>query len=926
MQQDQQKSRSINLDTSACTTEGLTVQERSEQASKDKDKGNEAFASGDYQEALLYYSRSISYSPLAASYNNRALAHIKLENYETSIEDCNTVLQMEAGNIKALMRRGLSYKALRRFDMAENDLEQVLSAEPHNKRAQALLNELYKASGKLGIRHSKPGGTERKGRRMVIEDVGKGEVSRPDTDCSRATAQGREEETSSKPANQDTNMPSHSSHVLGKGASADKLTRDDENSMRKATEQNNKGGHVQIDATSDSKETVDETSSPHSGSSSARMSENSSNEVPASTMAPTPTRLSDNEEMQPPASVDKMEASIKHMETNLDKQSQRLDDVLESLQSKGHNVEKLAEGLKFLRESVEKGIVDSETTLQSIKDGEHELQAASERLQNEENTVKHNQGEQTTTASDITKSDVTEKQSERKTTEPDECTDVVAKPTMAVQEVSLPPEPPAPLPDKVVKLKDQGNAFFKAGQYADALERYTAAITVLHKAKGNHAGNLSVLYSNRAACYFKTGDCRASIEDCDRALEETPHSLKPLLRKAAAFETMEKYGFAYVNNRHVLSIDCNNLTAQEGATRCAKMLQELQGPGWRVQLPKIPSVPAGLSLLDRTTTPASVQQSVPEPTPAQRFEEVKVKGNAFVQKRNYAAAIECYTECTTLLPDKALGFTNRALCLLKLNKNEQAEQDCTVALVLEPDNVKALFRRAQARHTLQLYKLAMQDLLHLLKLEPSNKAAKTQIETVKELYKQELEKKRQQQKTTPPVVKKRVHIEEVNGNNSEHHITDHTKSRKDEGKNSKDKKSLSKDSKLRPSIKKATPYEFLSAWNGLKKTEGTEPYAWLLSQVKPRELPKVISNKLDGEMLNMIVACTDEHFIDKDKTELAYQYLLNLCQVQRFGMVSMFFTDPERNRLRRIFDKLRERSSGKFTTQEIGILQVKFGV
>lgn len=40
----------------------------------DKEKGNEAFRSGDFEEALVYYSRSIALQPLAASYNNRAIA------------------------------------------------------------------------------------------------------------------------------------------------------------------------------------------------------------------------------------------------------------------------------------------------------------------------------------------------------------------------------------------------------------------------------------------------------------------------------------------------------------------------------------------------------------------------------------------------------------------------------------------------------------------------------------------------------------------------------------------------------------------------------------------------------------------------------------------------------------------------------------
>ena len=79
--------------------------------------------------------------------------------------------------------------------------------------------------------------------------------------------------------------------------------------------------------------------------------------------------------------------------------------------------------------------------------------------------------------------------------------------------------------------------------------------TTLHKSEGkryltvnvfvadevSQAVNLSVLYSNRAACKLKTGDCHDCVTDCTKALDLVPGSVKPLLRRAAAYETLEKY-------------------------------------------------------------------------------------------------------------------------------------------------------------------------------------------------------------------------------------------------------------------------------------------------------------------------------------------------------------------------------------------------
>ena len=39
-----------------------------------------------------------------------------------------------------------------------------------------------------------------------------------------------------------------------------------------------------------------------------------------------------------------------------------------------------------------------------------------------------------------------------------------------------------------------------------------------------------------------------------------------------------------------------------------------------------------------------------------------------------------------------------------------------------------------------------------------------------------------------------------------------------------------------PKLDKATPYEFISAWNALKKADSVKPYYDLLKQVKPEDI------------------------------------------------------------------------------------------
>ena len=59
--------------------------------------------------------------------------------------------------------------------------------------------------------------------------------------------------------------------------------------------------------------------------------------------------------------------------------------------------------------------------------------------------------------------------------------------------------------------------------------------------------------------------------------------------------------------------------------------------------------------------------------------------------------MECYTICIELQPHTSVYHSNRAAALLKLGRLAAAVEDCNAALLLEPDSLKPLFRRALAR-------------------------------------------------------------------------------------------------------------------------------------------------------------------------------------------------------------------------------------
>ncbi|KAF8440949.1 hypothetical protein L210DRAFT_3447895 [Boletus edulis BED1] len=116
----------------------------------------------------------------------------------------------------------------------------------------------------------------------------------------------------------------------------------------------------------------------------------------------------------------------------------------------------------------------------------------------------------------------------------------------------------------------------------------------------------------------------------------------------------------------------------------------------------------------------------------------KDKGNAAFKTADYPTAIGHYTNAILADSSDHTFFLNRAAAYLKLGKSEDAERDCTKVLALSLNNVKAFFRRGQARRALGNLDDARADLDRALVLEPANESVKSEI--------LELEKISQQQK------------------------------------------------------------------------------------------------------------------------------------------------------------------------------------
>lgn len=88
----------------------------------------------------------------------------------------------------------------------------------------------------------------------------------------------------------------------------------------------------------------------------------------------------------------------------------------------------------------------------------------------------------------------------------------------------------------VARARARGNDLFKSERYTEACSAYGDGLRL--------DPSNSVLYCNRAACWYKLGHWELSVEDCDQALSIQPNYKKALLRRAASNSKLESWADA----------------------------------------------------------------------------------------------------------------------------------------------------------------------------------------------------------------------------------------------------------------------------------------------------------------------------------------------------------------------------------------------
>jgi len=142
----------------------------------------------------------------------------------------------------------------------------------------------------------------------------------------------------------------------------------------------------------------------------------------------------------------------------------------------------------------------------------------------------------------------------------------------------------------------------------------------------------------------------------------------------------------------------------------------------------------------------------------EQSEVLKKRAGELFKDGHYRAAIKKYTTIADYLQGptyenendkkkseefKLSAQSNIGLCHLKLNEHAECIRACEKALEIDSKNEKCLFRRGQCQLAMSNFDEAMKDFQEVLKVNPSNSAARQSIQTCREQMKAYQQKEKQ---------------------------------------------------------------------------------------------------------------------------------------------------------------------------------------
>ncbi|XP_063765345.1 reticulocyte-binding protein homolog 2a isoform X2 [Eleginops maclovinus] len=197
-----------------------------------------------------------------------------------------------------------------------------------------------------------------------------------------------------------------------------------------------------------------------------------------------------------------------------------------------------------------------------------------------------------------------------------------------------------------------------------------------------------------------------------------------------------------INNSHastsksVPEVLCNERTARERKNTNTKLPQVQPS---KEEKPKIVEQPEVHEKKEEKYEPHKEKPMDPYAEElAKSSRELAGMGNRLAASGQYDMAVKCFTDAIKYNPKEFKLFGNRSLCYERMQQYEKALQDAELALSMEPNWIKGLFRKGKALCGLKRYYEASLIYKEVLNLESSSAEATQELKRAQTLHLMEM--------------------------------------------------------------------------------------------------------------------------------------------------------------------------------------------
>jgi stress-induced-phosphoprotein 1 len=235
--------------------------------------------------------------------------------------------------------------------------------------------------------------------------------------------------------------------------------------------------------------------------------------------------------------------------------------------------------------------------------------------------------------------------------------------------------------------KNEGNEFYKAKQFDQAIEAYDAAIAI-------DPTNMTFL-NNKAAVFFAQKKYQECIDECLAAVQVGKDNMGPFEDRAKAYTRAAK-GYQKLKNLDKAIEMCQAAQLESFDKNTQRMMKTMELEKKKADV---------LSYQDED-----------------KAAEAKQRGNDCFRDQKWGDAVHAYEEAVKRAPKDAPIRNNLAAALCKIMDFTGAQRNIGVALEIDPKYVKAWARKGDIEMYMKEFHKALESYKKGLELDSSNKS------------------------------------------------------------------------------------------------------------------------------------------------------------------------------------------------------------